>query len=164
MAKITPARQRRSFDGATRRGRGPRATGGKGTKGMRGARWASSWRTEKPKLRFGLVKQLGADSLALLDFDTRAMPRLQRIWAVCRIVGLRPTRIRTDRTAHGWHVLVWLDKRLTSGELVAFQSACESDWKREALNLMRVVSIRRARITDGFWSKRWNILFSEKLT
>lgn len=100
----------------------------------------------------------------MLDYDTRAVPRLQRIWAICRIVGLRPSTIRTDKTARGWHVLVWLDKRLTSGELAAFQALCQSDWKREALNLMRIVSIRRARIRDGFWASRWNILFSEKLT
>ena len=115
-------------------------------------------------MRFGLVKQTGSDSLVLLDYDSRAVPRLQRIWAVSRIVGVRPLRIRSDRTRRGWHVLVWLDKRLTSGELACFQALCQSDWKREALNLMRIIAIRRARIRDGFWAARWNILFSEKLT
>lgn len=98
----------------------------------------------------------------LLDYDMRAVPRLQRIWAVCRIVGVRPVRVRTDRTTHGWHVLVWLDKKLTSGELACLQALCRSDWKRESLNLMRIISIRRSGI-DGFWARRWNVLFAEKL-
>ncbi len=162
--RTTHAPQLKSFAGGIPRARAGSPRGVKAIKGTRGARWANSLRGEKPQLRFGLVKQTGADGLAMLDYDARAVPRLHRIWAVCRIVGLRPSRIRTDRTARGWHVLVWLDKRLTSGELTAFQSLCQSDWKREALNLMRVVSIRRTRINDGFWAARWNILFSEKLT
>lgn len=163
MAKITRGRPRGSCAGGIRHAGAAPAIGDKEIRATRGAHSENSSKLETPRLRFGIVKQFGADSLVMLDYDTRAVPRLQRIWAVCRIVGLRPVRIRTDRTTRGWHVLVWLDKRLTSGELACLQSLCRSDWKREALNLMRIVSIRRGRIRDGFWSKRWNLLYAEKL-
>jgi len=49
-------------------------------------------------------------------------------------------------------------------ELVAFQACCGSDQRRETLNLMRVLAIRKTPITSPFWRDRWNLLFSEKLT
>jgi len=90
------------------------------------------------------------------------MPRLRPLWALCRIVGVRPRNLRIDRTRHGWHVVLTLNVRLSRGELVAFQACAGSDLRREALNLMRVIAIRRTRIR-GFWSHRWNLLFTEKL-
>jgi hypothetical protein len=44
---------------------------------------------------------------------------------------------------------------------------CRRAWapisRREALNAMRVIAIRRYRITNRFWLKRWNLLYAEKL-
>lgn len=100
---------------------------------------------------------------AYLDMDRRAIPRLRPLWAVCRIVGLRPMWIETRRTRHGWHVRIKLHDRLEPAELVAFQACCGSDSRREALNLMRVLAIRRNQITDPFWLKRWNLLYADKL-
>lgn len=98
----------------------------------------------------------------LCDFDFRHGPSLRPFWAVCRIVGLRIKRIRLDRTARGWHTVLYIQESLTPSETVALQAILGSDDRREALNLMRVIAIRQ-RDPGGFWRDRWNLLFSEKL-
>ena len=113
--------------------------------------------------RFGIVKELARPDRLLLDFDFRRVPRLRSIWAVCRIVGLRPAWIRTDRTRHGWHAVIQLCAPLTNAEIVACQAIMGSDSRREALNLMRVIAIRQ-RDPGPAWRDRWNILFERKLT
>lgn len=81
------------------------------------------------------------------------------------MVGLIPREgICMERTRRGWHVLIKLRERLLPSELVALQSCLGSDGRREALNLMRALAIRKE--CDGvtpYWKKRWNILFSGKL-
>jgi hypothetical protein len=98
----------------------------------------------------------------MLDYDFRRVPRVRPLWAVCRIVGVRPLTIRTDRTRRGWHVLIVLAERLCPAEIVALQAIMGSDDRREALNLMRVIAIRK-RPPAPFWRDRWNILFERKL-
>src|SRR5687767_1128599 len=43
----------------------------------------------------GIVEQTARDGFALLDFDFRRIPRVRPLFAVCRVVGLRPVWIRT---------------------------------------------------------------------
>lgn len=101
---------------------------------------------------------------AYLDFDTRRVPRLRPIWAVCRIVGLRPRSILTRRSSRrGWHVIVRLDRAIQPAELVALQFAFGSDRRRETLNLCRVLGMRESKIRDPFWQVRWNLLYERKL-
>lgn len=104
---------------------------------------------------WGLIKVRGDRWTALIDIDQERPPQLARLWRVLGRVELRPRYIRYDRTARGWHVLIGLPRRLTSGELVALQVLLGSDPKRERFNLYRVLSGARPR--------DWNLLFSEKL-
>jgi hypothetical protein len=99
----------------------------------------------------------------MLDYDRRRVPRVGPIYAVCRIAGLRPVWIETRRTRRGWHVRVYFRDALTPAELVAFQAACGSDPRREALNLMRVLAMRRRENVGEFWSARWNLLYEKKI-
>lgn len=98
----------------------------------------------------------------MLDFDFRRVPRLSSIWAVCRIVGLRPIWIRTDRTRKGWHVVIRLRQSLSNAEIVAAQAIMGSDNRREALNLMRAIAIRQ-RDPGPTFRDRWNLLYENKL-
>jgi hypothetical protein len=98
-----------------------------------------------------------------LKFRVRG-PSLRPLWTVLRLVGLRPSSdvICYERTRRGWHVIIELPEKLKPAETVALQLALGSDPRREALNLMRVLGMRRNGVTR-FWSSRWNILYSRKL-
>jgi hypothetical protein len=112
--------------------------------------------------KIGKVKHATDLRCAYLDFDSVGIPLLRPIFAVCRIVGVRPLWIESRRTARGWHLRIRFHNRFEPAELVAFQAACGSDPRRESLNLMRVLNIRRHGAAP-FWRKRWNLLYSEKL-
>src|SRR5262245_40368705 len=52
---------------------------------------------------FGVLKEWGDYSdRILLDFDERHTRFVRGIWAVCRIIGVRPLVLRLDRTRRGW--------------------------------------------------------------
>jgi len=107
------------------------------------------------------VKELHDNRTIMLDFDQRQVPRLRRIFTGLRWLGLgSPKWIRTDRTAHGWHVIVKLRQKLTDGEIIAAQAVLGSDLKRETLNLKRAIA-QRTNPQPG-WGPRINLLFSEK--
>lgn len=111
----------------------------------------------------GVIDHVADQRMAYIDVDHRRCPSVRAIHAVCRIVGVSPLWICLRRSAHGWHVIVHLRDKLDRAELIAFQACCGSDLRREALNLMRSVAIRKTPISDRFWLKRWNILFERKL-
>jgi hypothetical protein len=113
--------------------------------------------------RFGVVRVVGGPRDVLLDFDRPAAPRLFPIWSVCRLVGVRPACVEYFRTRKGWHLWIRLQRPLEPAERVALQAVLGSDPRRETLNLMRVLAIRRNNIR-GHWRTRWNLLFSTKLT
>lgn len=109
-------------------------------------------------------------NMVYLDFDfprpDRRSPSLRPIFTVLRMVGLRPSRqtIALERTRHGWHVIIQLSERLKPAEIVALQACLGSDRRREALNLMRALALRkRCNGVTPYWRKRWNILFGGKL-
>ncbi len=70
---------------------------------------------------------------------------------------LIPNSIRCIRTRRGWHMVVEWNRELKLLEIVAIRAILGSDWKRKALNLMRVRSGKAAS------SPRWNFLFERKL-
>lgn len=111
---------------------------------------------------YGVVEETARPNVLMLDFDFRRVPRVRPFWAVLRVVGLVPRWIRTDRTRRGWHVLIGLNQNLQPAEIVALQAILGSDDRREALNIMRVIAIRK-RDPGPFWRNRWNLLFSRKL-
>lgn len=111
----------------------------------------------------GVVDHVHDANCVYLDMDSNASPSIRPLYAVFRIVGVRPLWIEYRRTARGWHVIVYLRDSLLPAETIALQCCCGSDKRREALNLMRLLAIRRTPITSRFWRRRWNILFSRKL-
>ena len=112
--------------------------------------------------RWGKVEELANPKRLLLDFDQGRTPSLRAVWAACRIVGVRPEWVRHDRTKRGWHVVIQLRESLLPGEQIALQAVMGSDRRRETLNLMRAVAVRRA--DPGVkWRNRWQLLFSEKV-
>ena len=58
--------------------------------------------------------------------------------------------------------MIRLTRALAPAETVAVQALLGSDSRREALNLMRAMSVSR-RDPGAFWRRRWNLLFSYKL-
>jgi hypothetical protein len=111
---------------------------------------------------FGKVKLLGNSTLALIDVDYPETRTYQQTCRVLRKVGLSVEYIRYDKSAHGWHMVVKLEQKLTKGEMIALQLLLGSDPCREEWNLMRAISIRQNKIT-GPWAKRWNLLFEKRL-
>jgi hypothetical protein len=105
---------------------------------------------------------VGKSRDVFLDFDDRRVPRLYPVWRLCRLVGVTPVFVETFRTRKGWHLWIRLRESLTNAERVAFQACAGSDVRREELNLMRVVAIRR-RDPGPYWRQRWNLLFDHKL-
>lgn len=130
---------------------------------MHGGRWASGSHIQRWELRrFGVVRVVGKSRDVFLDFDDRRVPRLYPVWRLCRLVGVTPVFVETFRTRKGWHLWIRLRESLTNAERVAFQACAGSDVRREELNLMRVVAIRR-RDPGPYWRQRWNLLFDHKL-
>jgi hypothetical protein len=82
----------------------------------------------------------------------------QRVRAIRRLLGIRTTYRRLDRTAKGFHMVIRWDTALQPVEIIALQAMLGSDPTREALNLMRVRSLARG--TDE--SEYWNILYARK--
>ena len=90
-------------------------------------------------------------------------PTLVMFWTVLRALALRPLAIEYNRTARGWHAIVMLPEPLAPAEQVAIQAVMGSDRRRELLNIMRVLSIRRVGAPQ-YWRARWNLLFTRKLS
>jgi hypothetical protein len=113
--------------------------------------------------KWGIVEEKSEYNKILLDFDTgRRTPMLSGVYVTLRALQLRAIWIRCDRTKKGWHVTIKINHRLECAEIVAIQAICRSDFKRETLNLMRVIAMRKYGASK-FWKKRWNILYSGKL-
>jgi hypothetical protein len=92
-----------------------------------------------------------------VDIDRARLPHIERrIGLLCAALGVRCRGVEFYRTAHGWHVRVALDTRMSAPIIVAAQTILGSDWKREAYNLMRA---RRLPRVDAFWRNRWNVLY-----
>lgn len=125
--------------------------------------------SDNRRMKFGIIDTFGGPRDLLLDFDRSSRePRLltrritYRIWGLCRRAGLRPHAIAWSRSRKGWHVHVHLSRRLTNGEIVAAQAILGSDRRRESLNLMRILAIRRDP-PRRYWRHRWNVLFERKV-
>ena len=112
--------------------------------------------------RWGRVEELANPRHLLLDYDRAKTPSLRDVYRVARIAGFGVEWVRHDRTRRGWHVVIRTDRKLLPAEQVALQAILGSDPRRELLNIMRVIAIRR-RDPGVEWRGRWNILFSGKL-
>jgi len=104
----------------------------------------------------GVVKRYHKPGVTMCDIDFRKPPSMERVWRLARLLGLCPLLVRYDRTKHGWHWIVWWNRKLTPLQTIAIQCVLGSDRKRETFNLARVWGGKSR-------SKRWNLLFREKL-
>lgn len=94
----------------------------------------------------------------MLDFDGPAPDGLaDRLALVARLHRVRVRCVRYDRTRHGWHVVVWLSRRLSLGRVVLLQALLGSDWKRELFNSVRVTRLHGV---GPMWRDRTNVLFT----
>lgn len=107
--------------------------------------------------RAGLVKYYARADRTLCDYDTRKPPSLWLVWRVARMMAIEPLTVEYNRTRRGWHVIIVWNRSFKPLEIVALQFAMASDPKRETFNLARVLS-GKAR------NRRWNILFTSKVT
>lgn len=108
-----------------------------------------------------LVERQRSDTL-FLDYDFAGTPKLRATWVDLRLWNLRSQVICDTRTRKGWHRTIRIGKRLPPFAIIAAQCCLGSDRRREALNLMRQLSLRQ----DGgtrFAHSRWNLLFTRKL-
>jgi len=67
---------------------------------------------------------------------------------------LRVQSVNIRRTKHGCHVRILVKNRIPGRELSFLQLALGSDYRRECMNLRRIISIRQMR--------SWNVLFAFK--
>jgi hypothetical protein len=124
---------------------------------------ARRFKAERFKLdRWGLLNDCHNGHSAYLDFDNVRAVRSYIVFSTLRLIGIKPTSLRYERTRHGWHVILTHATKLSAAETVALQCVLGSDRKREALNLMRALAIARGRY-PRFWIRRFNILYRGKL-
>lgn len=112
--------------------------------------------------QIGVLENAGKVRLdeALLDFDRKRSPRLRPVFFVLRLCSLRSVFICDERSRRGWHRTIRLSCRMEPAALVALQSICGSDGRREALNLMRVLALPGL---EKYERERWNLLYERKL-
>lgn len=106
-----------------------------------------------------MLKEYSDPYTVMCDYDRPEPPSLWEINRVFHILDMKPREIRYDRTQHGWHVVIRLQKPLSKIAIVALQAILGSDPRRETLNLMRALSVK----WDNFSTRRWNVLFEYKL-
>lgn len=98
-----------------------------------------------------------------LDYDHKRLPRdySDRIGACNRLLSLGLVRDAIEETRRGWHISLYVRRRLSPLEIVALQAILGSDWKRELFNLARARGLAAA---PSFWRKdRWNVFYARKL-
>lgn len=91
------------------------------------------------------------------DYDG-VMPRgfATRLRMLVDFHRLRVVFIRTDKTRHGYHVILAVSNRISPTRIVLFQSLLGSDWKREMFNSRRATAWRNV---PAFWRTRSNVLY-----
>lgn len=114
--------------------------------------------------RWGEVENDYKADLLYLDFDS---PRIDRSYfdlcSILRLIGLQSKWTNYRRTRSGWHVIIKLRRPLHILETVALQAILGSDYKREALNLLRARAILKGRYSR--WAvKKFNLLFRSKIS
>lgn len=105
------------------------------------------------------MKEFSEPDMVYCDYDREEPPSMWELFRVFHILGIKPLGFRYDRTEHGWHLIIALPESLPKLALCALQAILGSDPRRETLNLMRALSTR----WNAHKSRRWNILFKEKL-
>lgn len=121
-----------------------------------------SW-SQSGKPKFGVVDHVASATSLYIDVDRAVPPKFSDLVSTLRAVGMRPVWTCYRRSARGWHIIVKMRYRIFPGEQIALQVLLGSDRRRETLNIMRLLSIRKHG-ANAFWRKRWNILYRYKLS
>jgi hypothetical protein len=96
------------------------------------------------------VVKLDIDGVISRDFSARLS------W-VFSALGYGVEAVRYDKTRRGWHVLIFVRRKLAPRTVVALQAILGSDYRRETFNLLRVLSLAKRPM---FWRERWNVLYN----
>ena len=112
--------------------------------------------------QIGVLEEKQNENTIFLDYDRTRTPKLSPLFFLLRLCEMRPLYVVDVRTRKGWHRVVHLDCRLKPAEIVAAQALLGSDRRRESLNFMRILSLRRFGATN-FARSRWNLMFTRKL-
>ena len=104
----------------------------------------------------GIVDQYAGASRTMCDYDQTTVKPMMRIWAVARMLRIRPLMVELARTRRGWHVVIEWNREFAPIETVALQAILGSDAFRETYNLVRVLGGQPG-------GNRWNLLFKEKI-
>jgi len=101
-----------------------------------------------------------------LDLDNCSGPHLMRfIWSRWGFLfrfrwpgfgRLRVKDVDVRKTKHGYHVRILVKNKIPSRELNFLQLALGSDYRRECMNLRRIIAVK--------CMKSWNILYICKFT
>lgn len=105
-------------------------------------------------------------SFLFVDIDSHSLTKIPApkfIRWILTINSLRAESIVYRLTRRGFHIIIRLNRRIAPMHQVALQSALGDDPMRTALNSMRA-EMMTGEFTDEFWRKRWNILYTEKIT
>jgi len=99
-----------------------------------------------------------------LDLDNYSRPKLMRLiqsrWRFLfrfRWPGfgrLRVQSVDVRKTRHGYHIRILVRNKIPKRELNFLQLALGSDYRRECMNLRRIIAVKRM--------KSWNILYQFK--
>ncbi|MGO9643956.1 MAG: hypothetical protein ACLPY5_04325 [Candidatus Bathyarchaeia archaeon] len=99
-----------------------------------------------------------------IDLDNYSRQQLMRfIWSRWRFIfrfrwpgfgRLQVQSVDVRKTRHGYHIRIWVKNKIPSRELNFLQLALGSDYRRECMNLRRIVAVKRM--------KSWNILYRYK--
>lgn len=98
-----------------------------------------------------------------IDLDTPIFPNdwLDRFAWCCRCWRWRPSSVRVDRTARGFHIVadvIVREGKMPDMAIVAAQAILGSDARREAFNLLRAMHVSLGTVPP-FWRSRWNVLY-----
>lgn len=110
----------------------------------------------------GVLSEKQSLRKVFLDYDFSRSPRLRPTWVNLRLWNLQPAAILDARTRKGWHRTIVLTRRLSPWAIVAIQACEGSDRRREALNIMRLLSLG-SHYHTSFAKSRWNLLFERKI-
>ncbi|MGO9646150.1 MAG: hypothetical protein ACLPY5_15570 [Candidatus Bathyarchaeia archaeon] len=99
-----------------------------------------------------------------IDFDNYSPQQLLRfIWPRWGFIfrfhwpgfgRLRVKSIDVRKTRHGYHIRIYVKNKIPSRELNFLQLAFGSDYRRECMNLRRIIAVKRM--------KTWNVLYQYK--
>ena len=107
----------------------------------------------------GEVKELSSPNKTLCDYDGSLPADLRkRVRQLRRAVGAKLRKIRLDRTARGFHLILEWGRSFSPIEIIAMQAILGSDPMRECLNLARIQGMPE----HGPELRYWNILYARK--